>query len=367
MSIGIINQNPPALEKIREKVELGQRISEMDALTLLRSHDLLALGKMADTIRRRLHGDRAYYVLNRHINHTNICVYDCMFCSFYRKKGEDGAYALSVEEYLKEAQGLDSVSELHTVGGCNTDLGIGYYERLLRELKARYPNLCCKFLTAVEIVELAQREGLAIRETLSRLQVAGLDMLPGGGAEIFADRVRRKICSQKATGEQWLDVMKTAHQLGIPSNATMLYGHIEKEEEIIDHLSRLRQLQDETGGFLCFVPLAFHPENNPLEKIGWTSGHQDLKILALSRIFLDNFPHIKAYWIMLGVKLAQLALSFGADDFDGTVMREEIYHDAGAKAPQSLSISEIEQLIRETGKEPIERNAFYQPVKQKLA
>ena len=350
------------LESIADKVDQGKRISEDEALAILRSTDLPTIGKMADRIRRRLHGDKTYYVINRHINHTNICSYDCLFCSFARKAGQPGAYWLSVEEYLQEAGGLEGVSEIHTVGGCNDQLGLEYYETLLRRVMERYPNVCCKFLTAVEIVDLAEREGLAYAEVLSRLKAAGLGMLPGGGAELFAERIRKKLCRHKATAEAWLEVHRTAHRLGLPSNATMLYGHIETDEEIVDHLARLRRLQDETGGFLCFVPLAYHPENNRLGALGWTSGQRDLKLLALARIFLDNVPHIKAYWIMLGLKLAQLALVFGADDFDGTVVHEQIYHDAGAKSPEALTAADIEKLIQEAGLKPVLRDAFYHPL-----
>jgi aminodeoxyfutalosine synthase len=350
------------LEAIEQKIEKAERITPEEGLALLRSDDLLSIGRMADKIRRRMHGATTWYVLNRHINHTNVCMHECMFCSFARKEGQEGAYTLSVDDYMNEAEGLEGIRELHTVGGCHPTLGMDYYVELLSRLKKKYPRLCCKFLTAIEIRDLAEIENLSIEETLRQLKEAGLGMLPGGGAEILAERARKKICRTKASGQEWLEVHRQAHQLGIPSNATMLYGHIETEEEIIDHLQKLRSLQDETGGFLCFVPLAYHPENNRLGKLGWTSGQRDLKMLALSRIYLDNFAHIKAYWIMLSLKLAQVALRFGADDFDGTVVREQIYHDAGATTPVHLTEEDLKSLIREAGLAPVERDAFYNPV-----
>jgi aminodeoxyfutalosine synthase len=345
--------------EIETCVQERKRITPDQALSILKSDDLLALGRLADSVRRRMNGDKTWYVINKHINHTNICHCHCRFCSFRKGPEHPGAYLLSEEEFLEQATGLEGVSELHTVGGCNPDVPLEYFERLLREIKRRYPSICCKFLSAVEVVDLARREGLEVEEVLTRLKASGLDMLPGGGAEIFSERVRSQICPDKASARQWLDTMETAHRLHIPSNATMLYGHIETEEEIVDHLTRLRDLQDRTGGFLAFVPLPYHPQHNPLEVERGPGAVLGLKIMALSRIFLDNFPHIKAYWISLGIRTAQMALLFGADDLDGTVVQEKIYHDAGSSSPQALNSEDIERLISETGLKPVRRDGFY--------
>jgi len=352
-------EKDPALDEIAAKVRSGRRISPDDALVLLRSPDLMQVGRLANRIREEKNGNVAYYNLNRHINHTNVCVYHCTFCAFRRNGDEPDAYTLSVDEFMKRAEGSERVTEIHTVGGVNLDLRLSYYEELYARVKARYPHLSMKSLTAVEIHDLARVEGLSYAEVLTRLRAAGLDSLPGGGAEIFAERVRKRTCGGKANAEEWLAVHEAAHRIGLRSNATMLYGHIETDEEIVDHLRRLRELQDRTGGFQVFIPLAYQPENNPLKVENFTTGARDLRVTAASRIFLDNFDHIKAYWVMLGVKTAQLALGFGADDLDGSVQWETISHEAGATSPVCLTVADLQRIIREAGRNPVERDTHY--------
>lgn len=349
------------LERIERAVRRGERLDGEDALYLLRCPDLFAVGRLANEVRQRLHGDRATYIVNRHINHTNICVYRCTFCAFRRSPGDPDAYVLSPEEYLAAAAGAEAYSEVHTVGGNHKGLRLAYFEDLLRAFKACYPTVHAKFLTAVEIFDIARWERLPVETVLRRLIDAGLDSLPGGGAEIFAARVRRATCRGKAEAEQWLDVHRTAHRLGLRSTCTMLYGTVETDEEIVDHLSRLRSLQDETGGFTAFIPLAYQPENNAVAA-GPTSGVLDLKIIATARLFLDNIPHVKAYWIMLGLKVAQVALHFGADDLDGTIVRECISHEAGAPSPEGVTEEELRRLIAEAGLVPVRRDSLYNEV-----
>ncbi len=344
---------------VADKVKSGRRISPDEALALLRSKNLVELGRLANLVREEKNGNYAYYNINRHINHTNVCIYHCTFCAFRRTGDEPDAYTLSVEDFLKKAEGSERFTEIHTVGGVNLELRLSYYEELYSAVKQRYPHISMKSLTAVEIHDLAKLEGMTYTEILTRLCAAGLDSLPGGGAEIFAPRVRKRVCAGKANAEEWLAVHDAAHRLGLKSNATMLYGHIETDEEIIDHLNRLREQQDRSGGFQVFIPLAYQPENNPLQVEDFTTGMRDLSLMAVSRIFLDNFDHIKAYWVMLGTRTAQLALAFGADDLDGSVTHETISHEAGAKSPLSLSVSELEDLIREAGRIPVERDTHY--------
>ena len=352
------------LRPIAEKVMARERLTQEDAVTLYRSADILAVGWLANHVRERMHGNVTYFNVNRHINPTNVCVAACRLCAFGRKKDSPGAYTMALEEaYETAASGYsEAVTEFHIVGGLHPDLPFQYYLDLISGLKARFPQVHLKALTMVEIAFLAKRAKLTIEETLIQLKTAGLDSLPGGGAEIFNERIRRVICDHKIDGDQWLDTARTAHKVGLKSNATMLYGHIENGEDRADHLVRLRTLQDETHGFQTFIPLAFHPANTPLSHLFTTTGFMDLKQIAISRLVLDNFPHIKAYWQMLGPKIAQICLRFGADDIDGTVVEEKIYHDAGATTPQGMVRSELERLIREAGREPVERDTMYRPV-----
>ena len=352
------------LQPIAQKMLSGQRLSGEDALTLYDSPDILAVGWLANHVRERLHGDNTYFNVNRHINPTNVCVAACRLCAFGRKKDTPGAYTMALEEAWQTAASgySEAVTEFHIVGGLHPDLPFQYFLDLIRGLKQRFPHVHLKAFTMVEVAYLAKRAKLSIRETLEQLKAAGVDSLPGGGAEIFADRIRHVICDHKIDGDQWLDTARTAHQLGLRSNATMLYGHIESDEDRVDHLLKLRGLQDETGGFQTFIPLAFHPANTPLEHLPTTTGMLDLRQIAVSRLVLDNFPHIKAYWQMLTPRIAQISLRFGADDLDGTVIEEKIYHDAGATTPQGMRRQELERLIREAGRVPVERDTLYRPV-----
>jgi aminodeoxyfutalosine synthase len=354
------------LDDIAGKVMAGTRLCAEDGLRLMRSPHLAAVGALANRVRERLHGDRTYFIVNRHINYTNVCVNGCRFCAFSRRDGQPGGYVLSVDECLRRAESFRGgrVSEFHLVGGCHPALDLEYYTAMLAALQSRFPTVHLQALTAVEIAHIADRGRISVRECLVRLREAGLGSLPGGGAEIFSERVRRELCPRKLSGEQWLEVMRTAHSLGIRSNCTMLYGHIEREDEIIDHLLRLRSLQDETGGFLSFIPLAFHPHNTELDGAlpGPSAAHK-LRVFAVSRLVLDNVPHMKVFWIMVGLKLAQIALAFGADDVDGTVAEERITHAAGAETPESLTVGELVHLVRAAGREPVERDTLYEPAR----
>ncbi len=352
------------LADIAEKSAAGERLSREEGLQLLATPHLAALGALANMARQRLHGDRAYFIVNRHINYTNICVNRCRFCAFSRSPGDADAYVLSVAQCLEKAGSFRQgrVSEFHIVGGCHPNLTLDYYTALLSELRSRFPGVHLQAFTAVEIAHMARVSGVSVGECLERLREAGLGSLPGGGAEVFASRVRGQLCPQKLSGDGWLEVMRAAHALGIRSNCTLLYGHIETPAEVVDHLLRLRELQDETGGFLTFIPLAFHPENTQLARqVAGPSAMDHLRVLAVSRLLLDNIPHIKTFWIMVGLKLAEIALSFGADDVDGTVVEENITHAAGARTPEVLSIGEIERLIERAGRIPVERDTLYQP------
>ncbi|HEY6271032.1 MAG TPA: aminofutalosine synthase MqnE [Terriglobales bacterium] len=354
------------LHPLAHKVLGRERLNFDDAVALYRSPDILALGWLANHVRERMHGDVTYFNVNRHINPTNVCVAACRLCAFGRKKDAPGAYTMALDEAFETAASgyTEAVTEFHIVGGLHPDLPFQYYLDLISGLKARFPQVHLKALTMVEIAFLAKRGKLSIEETLRQLKDAGLDSLPGGGAEIFNERVRRVICDHKIDGDQWIDTARTAHRLGLKSNATMLYGHIENDEDRADHLLRLRALQDETHGFQTFIPLAFHPANTPLQHLFTTTGFMDLKQIAIGRLVLDNFPHIKAYWQMMSPKIAQIALRFGADDIDGTVIEEKIYHDAGATTPQGMHRGELERLIREAGREPMERDTMYRPVRR---
>ena len=353
-----------------EKVERGERLAFEDGVRLFNSSSLVSVGWAADLARRRLNGNRTYYVVNRHINYTNVCKNRCRFCAFSKSEGEPGAYTLSVDEIVEKAEDARrriGFTELHVVGGLHPDRPLDYYLDMLSALKQRMPGVHLQAFTAVEVHHLAGISGLTVRDALARLRSAGLGSLPGGGAEVFSPGVRERLCPEKLPADGWLDVMRAAHKLGIRSNATMLYGHIETPEDKVEHLIRLRELQDETGGFLAFIPLAYHADGTRLGSLDGrrrTSGVEDLRTIAISRLMLDNFPHIKAFWIMLGPKLAQVALHFGADDFDGTVVEEKITHSAGAETPEGMSVPEITRLIRETGTIPVERDTLYNEVKR---
>src|SRR5579884_1403484 len=361
-----ISIEDPRLVPIRQKVEAGERLSFDDGVTLYRTTDILALGYLANLVRERLHGDTTYFNVNRHINPTDVCVASCRLCAFGKRVRDPKAYTMSLEEVWHRAgEGWsEAVTEFHIVGGLHPELTLDWYCQMLRGLKERFPQVHLKAFTMVEIAYLAKRSKLSYLETLLKLRDAGMDSLPGGGAEIFNERVRRIICDHKIDGDQWIEVARIAHSVGLKSNCTMLYGHIETEEDRVDHLLKLRALQDETGGFQTFIPLAFHPDNTPLRHIPKTTGFMDIKEIAVSRLMLDNIPHIKAYWVMMTPKVAQIAQRFGANDIDGTVVEERIYHDAGATTAQSLRRTELLRLIREAGREPVERDTAYRPVQR---
>ena len=354
----------PGLEPIAAKVMSQQRLDFQDGLALYRSPDVLAVGWLANHVRERLHGDTTYFNVNRHINPTNVCVAACKLCAFGRKKGDPAGYTMALEEAWQSAASgyTEAVTEFHIVGGLHPDLPLEYFLDLVRGLKQRFPKVHIKAFTMVEVAFLARRAKLTIEQTLLKLREAGVDSMPGGGAEIFSPRVRSIICDHKIDGSEWLETERLAHKLGFKSNATMLYGHIESDEDRVDHLIKLREVQDETGGFQTFIALAFHPENTPLDHLPVTTGLTDIRQVAVSRLLLDNFPHIKAYWQMLTPKIAQIALRFGADDIDGTVVEEKIYHDAGATTPQGMTRKELSRLITEAGRIPVERDTLYRPV-----
>ena len=352
------------LEPIRAKVAAGERLSSEDGLLLYRTPDLLGVGWIANTVRERLHGDTTYFNINRHINPTDVCVANCKLCAFGKRTRDGKAYTLSLEEiWHKAGEGYsEAVTEFHIVGGLHPELTLDWYCEMLRGLKARFPRVHLKAFTMVEIGYFMQRSKLGARAVLERLREAGLDSMPGGGAEIFHERVRRIICDHKLTGEEWINTARIAHQMGLHSNCTMLYGHIETEEDRVDHLLKLRALQDETQGFQTFIPLSFHPDNTALEHIPKTTGFNDVREIAVSRLMLDNIAHIKAYWVMMTPQIAQIAQRFGADDLDGTLVEERIYHDAGATTSQNLRRNDLMRLIREAGREPLERDTLYRPV-----
>ncbi len=357
---------PQPLQEIAAKVKDGVRLEPDEIETCLTTPHVLHLGRLADSVRRRMHGNVAYYNINRHINPTNVCVYtyNCKFCSFAALPGEDHAWEMSHEDVYEHAakQGGDAVTEFHIVGGLHPDLPLEWYLEMMRGLKERFPSVHLKAFTAIEIGWFAQLEKMSIEEVLLELREAGLGSLPGGGAEIFHPEVREIICDGKLDAGEWLEVHETAHRLGIRSNCTMLYGHVEREEHKVDHFLKLRELQDRTGGFNAFIPLAYHPENNYMGLRFHTTGTEDLRHLATSRLALDNIPHIKAYWVMISPRLAQVALAFGADDIDGTVVEETIYHMAGAETEQYVSRAELERIVREAGFEPVQRDTLYNPI-----
>jgi len=352
------------LTPIADKVFAGERLNMDDGIALYRSPDLLAVGWLANYVREKRHGNVTYFNVNRHINPTNVCVAHCRLCAFGRDPSAPGAYTFALEEiYQRAEQGVrEGATEFHIVGGLHPDLTFDHYLELVRGLKQRCPDVHLKAFTMVEVHYFARIAKLSIEETLRKMKEAGVDSCPGGGAEIFHPRVRKIICDHKTSGQMWLSTAKKAHQAGLHSNATMLYGHVETEEERVDHLLKLRELQDETHGFVTFIPLAFHPENTALSHIPKPTGYADLRNIAVARLLLDNFEHIKAYWVMLSPSIAQIALRFGANDIDGTVVEEKIYHDAGAKTSEFTPRAELERLIRAAGRVPVERDTLYRPV-----
>jgi aminodeoxyfutalosine synthase len=352
------------LKPIAEKVLAGERLSMDDGIALYRSPDLLAVGWLANYVREKRHGNITYYNVNRHINPTNVCVAHCRLCAFGRDPNAPGAYTFALEEiYQRAEQGVrEGATEFHIVGGLHPDLTFNHYLELVRGLKQRCPAVHIKAFTMVEVHYFARIAKLSIEQVLHKMKEAGVDSCPGGGAEIFHPRVRKIICDHKTSGQMWLSTAKKAHEAGLRSNATMLYGHVETEEERVDHLLKLRELQDETHGFVAFIPLAFHPDNTALSHIPKPTGYADLRNIAVARLLLDNFDHIKAYWIMLSPSIAQIALRFGANDLDGTVVEEKIYHDAGAKTSEFTPRAELERLIRAAGRIPVERDTLYRPV-----
>jgi aminodeoxyfutalosine synthase len=354
---------------ISEKVSAGIPLSFDDGVALFCEPDLLKLGALANQVREQRHGDHTTFNRNLHINPSNLCVAGCKLCSFSRRSFEQpGAYTLSLSQAWDKLKARldagDPVTEVHVVGGLNESLPFDYYVELVAGLKRLQPALHIKAFSAVEIFHFHKLFQLEVREVLQHLVAAGLGSLPGGGAEIFAPRVRQRICPNKCNAEEWLHVHRTAHQMGLRSNCTMLYGTIETVEERVEHLLRLRALQDETGGFQAFIPLAFHPDNNALAHLPAPSAVDDLRVCAVSRLLLHTIPHIKAYWVSLGIKTAQTAQWFGADDLDGTVQEEKIYHLAGSEAPQALAPAEIVRLIRAAGRTPVERDTLYNVVAQ---
>lgn len=354
----------PTIRSIAAKIEAGERVSFDEGLHLAEHADVLTLGRLANLVRERKHGNLAYYNTNIHLNPTNVCVYRCVFCAFRSDLKAPKAYTFddsAIRERVAEAQAMGA-TEIHVVGGLHHQKPFDWYVDVVRTIHDAWPALHIKAWTAVEINWFSFLTKKPVRWVLEQMIAAGLGSMPGGGAEIFHPDVRDKICEHKADAQNWIDIHRTAHELGLRTNATMLYGHIEKPLHRVDHLCRLRDLQDQTGGFQTFIPLAFHPDHTGLDHIPKPSGLTDLAVVALSRIMLDNFDHIKAYWIMLGEKVAQTALSFGADDLDGTVIHELIYHDAGAKTPEGLTVDQLHRMIREAGREPVERDTLYRRV-----
>lgn len=360
------------LNSISDKVISGDRLTKEDAVALFKGEDIFAVSRLANNIAEKKNGKNAYFIVNRHINPTNICINRCKFCAFSRSKGEEGAYELTIEEIiekLKDGHGSrvtgHGFSEVHIVGGLHPDWPFQYYLDMLRSIKKEFPSIAIKAFTAVEIDYMSKISSLGIGDTLLELKNSGLDLMPGGGAEIFAEGTRNKLCPEKISGDRWLEVMKAAHNAGIKTNATMLYGHLESIEDRVDHLLKLRDLQDRTGGFQAFIPLAYHPKNTEIGGF-YSSGIDDLMTISVSRLVLDNFDHIKAYWIMLGEKISQVALLFGADDIDGTIIEEKITHSAGAMSEEGMTREDLIHLIKRAGKTPVQRDAFYNPVGNEL-
>lgn len=350
-------------QDIYEKIQAGNRLTLEDGVRLYKTNDLATLGALAQTVRARINGNRVFYSINLHMNHTNVCTLRCLFCAFSRRPEEEGGYTFTPEEIqqkVKDAMAKWQINEVHIVGGHNPDLMMDYYIKTFKLIREVSPTIYIKALTAPEIDDLSNRCGITPFEVLRQLKEAGLDGMPGGGAEIFSPKTRKKICHEKISAETWLGIHETAHGLGLRTNATMLYGHIETDEDRVDHVLRLRELQDKTKGFYSFIPLAYNAENTPMKKLGEAGGYLDLKVYAISRLLFDNIPHIKAHWITTGLKMGQVALSFGVDDLGGTNLNEKIVHDAGSETPVDLSRQELEELIKYAGYEPCLVDSSYQ-------
>lgn len=359
------------LSPIIEKVQAKEELSFEDGMLLLSSKNLPLIGALADHVRKNTVGDRVMFVTNCHINYSNVCSSKCKFCAYFREEGQNGAFTLTIDEIMEKAENASKMgaTELHIVGSLNPKLPFEYYEEVLLSLHEKYPAMSLKAYTAVEIAHLAKTTGMGAKEVLMRLKKAGLTGLPGGGGEIFNERTRKKVCPDKISGERWLEVMETAHSLGIKSNATMLYGHIETHQDIIDHILRIRETQKKTGGFQAFIPLKFHPDNTELQKTGIVkfgpTGFDDLKIIAVSRLLLNGYVNnIKTYWVMAGEKMAQIALHYGANDIDGTVMEERITHAAGGATPEFMPKERLIHLIRNAGRIPVERTTNYEVIRE---
>ncbi len=358
----------PNFDTIRDKVHNNERLSYDEGVELYHCNDIVTVGRLANHLRERLNSNFAYYNVNRHINYTNVCVIDCQLCqgAYARKPGQEGGYTMQLEQifHFAEQEYTDSLTEFHIVGGLNPELPFAYYLDLLRGLRQRFPSVHLKAFTMVELDFFAKITRKPLEWVIEQLRDAGMGSCPGGGAEIFAERARPLIAGHKISGARWLEVARAGHNLGIRSNATMLYGHIETLEERVDHLIRLRELQDDTGGFNCFIPLAFHPEHTFYAHLPMTTGLDDLKTIAVSRLMLDNFPHIKAYWVTMTPSVAQIALRFGADDLDGTIIEERIIHGAGTPTSLGMTRTQIEKLIRDAGRIPVERDTLYNPIQR---
>jgi len=352
------------LGEVQDKVLAGERLSRADGLRLYRHPDLLAVGTLANHVREKRHGQNAYYIVNQHINHTNVCVAGCKFCAFYRTAKQKDAYVLSMDDVERRMREHlhEPIREIHMVGGVNPDLPFTYYLDVIRTMKRVRPDVHVKAFTMVEIAAMAENFDMTPADVLGRLQEAGLGSIPGGGAEILTDHAHQVLFKGKIDHHGWMEIAKTAHRMGLKSNATMLFGHVETLEERVEHMLLLREAQDETGGFMAFIPLAFHPENTRLSHLPKPSAADELRNLAVGRLMLDNFPHVKAYWIMMTPRVAQAGLHFGADDLDGTVVTEEIYHQAGSTSPQRIGRSQLVALIEEAGRVPVERDTLYNPV-----
>ena len=352
------------LRGIAGKLARGERLDRQDGLSCFEANDLCGLGQLALAVKKHRHGNRAFFIANHHLNYTNVCENRCRFCAFHRPLGSPDSYAMTSEEAARRIADspVSDLREVHLVGGCHPVLDLSYYLDLLRAIARTRPGVKLKAFTAVEIAHMANKTGLSCQECLSRLKEAGLVAMPGGGAEVFSDRLRDELFPHKIDAREWLSIHATAHRLGIKSNATLLFGHLETWAERVDHLIRLREQQDESGGFQAFIALPFHPANTPLKDLPGPTGVDILKTIATARLLLDNIPHIKAYWVMLGPKLTQTALHFGADDLEGTIVHERIAHEAGAHTETGLTVAELVELIREAGCEPVERDTFHQPL-----
>ncbi len=353
------------LDVVKDKIENSEPINIKDAKAILSSNSLIEIGMIANTLKLKKNGKKVYFVFNKHINYTNLCVSKCKFCAFYREGNEPDSYTMEIDDIIEDiAKMPKGIREVHIVGGLHPTRPFSYYLDMVKSIKSNFSNINVKAFTAVEIDYFSKLEGISYRETLIALKNAGLDSMPGGGAEVFSQRVRKKLYPNKIPYEKWAEVHSIAHSLNIPTNATLLFGHIETDDEIIDHLFKLRTIQERSPGFLCFIPLSFHPANTPLENsITKIDAVKELKVLALSRLILDNFPHIKAYWVMLSPKIGQIGLHFGADDIDGTIGQERVTHAAGAKSPIGLAKDNMVNMIKNAGFIPVERDALYNEIR----